>query len=70
LLDRSPEAFLQSGACDDGEYPAERIDALVQARLDARKVRDFKRADAIRDELKAAGIVLEDSAQGTLWRRE
>ena len=70
LLDRSPEAFLQSGACDDGEYPAERIEALVQARLDARKARDFKRADAIRDELKAAGIVLEDSAQGTLWRRE
>ena len=70
LLDRSPEAFLQSGASDDGEYPAERIEALVQARLDARKARDFKRADAIRDELKAAGIVLEDSAQGTLWRRE
>jgi len=47
----------------------ERIEALIQERLTARKARDFKRSDAIRDELKAAGIVLEDSAQGTLWRR-
>jgi cysteinyl-tRNA synthetase len=50
--------------------PADRIDALIQERLDARKAKDFKRSDAIRDELKAAGIVLEDTPQGTLWRRE
>jgi len=69
LLQREPEAFFQSGS-EEGDYTAERIEALIQERLAARKGKDFKRADAIRDELKSAGIVLEDSPQGTLWRRE
>ncbi|MBM4180313.1 MAG: class I tRNA ligase family protein, partial [Betaproteobacteria bacterium] len=47
----------------------EHIEELINERLAARKNKDFKRSDAIRDELKAAGIVLEDSPQGTLWRR-
>jgi len=50
--------------------PKERIQTLIDERLDARKAKDFKRADAIRDELKAAGVILEDGPQGTLWRRE
>jgi cysteinyl-tRNA synthetase len=45
------------------------IDALVRARDEARASRNFKRADELRDELKARGIVLTDSPQGTRWRR-
>ncbi|WP_153722545.1 cysteine--tRNA ligase [Sporosarcina cascadiensis] len=45
------------------------VDALIQERLEARKNRDFARSDEIRDELKAKGIVLEDTAQGTRWKR-
>ena len=45
------------------------IDALVQARNDARAAKDFARADEIRDELAARGIVIQDSATGTVWHR-
>lgn len=45
------------------------VERLIEERLEARKNRDFQRADAIRDELKEQGIVLEDTAQGTRWKR-
>ena len=63
LLQHSPADWFRSG--DD----AAEIDALVQARIDARKSRDFARADAIRKDLDARGIVLEDGPTGTIWRR-
>ena len=72
LLERDPEQFMQAGIADqaaDGFSP-ERIEALIAERLAVRKAKDFKRSDAIRDELKAAGVILEDGPQGTLWRRE
>ncbi|KRL78564.1 cysteine--tRNA ligase [Secundilactobacillus paracollinoides] len=49
---------------DDG------IEALIQERIDARKNRDFSRSDEIREQLKAQGIILEDTPQGTRWHRE
>jgi cysteinyl-tRNA synthetase len=49
---------------DDAE-----IDAMVRERDDARAARDFARADALRDELAARGIKLEDTATGTIWHR-
>ena len=66
LLQRSPDEFLKGG-CD--ELSAERIDALIAERLAARKGRNFAEADRIRDELSAQGIILEDTSQGTSWRR-
>jgi len=70
LLQRDPEAYLQAGSGEAAELDTVRIEALIEERLAARKARDFRRGDEIRDELKAAGIVLEDSPQGTLWRRD
>ena len=44
------------------------VQALVDARVEARKARDWARADAIREELAELGVVLMDTADGTRWR--
>ncbi|KRN22967.1 cysteine--tRNA ligase [Lacticaseibacillus camelliae] len=46
------------------------VEALIKARNDARAAKDFAKSDEIRDELQAQGILLEDTAQGTRWRRK
>ncbi|MDQ5918980.1 MAG: cysteinyl-tRNA synthetase [Pseudomonadota bacterium] len=69
LLDRDPAGFLQAGSGGADELAPEAIEAMIAARAAAKKGRDFAEADRIRAELTAAGIVLEDSAQGTTWRR-
>jgi len=68
LLQDDAQAFLKGAVGAEGPSPAQ-IDALVQERIDARKARDFARADAIRDQLAVAGVVLEDGGDGTRWRR-
>lgn len=45
------------------------IEALIQKRIEARKERNFKLADEIRDQLKSMNIILEDTPQGTRWKR-
>jgi len=48
---------------------AEEVERLIAEREDARKARDFARADQIREDLKRRGIALEDSKDGVRWRR-
>ncbi len=57
---------IDDGSADHGDA---RIDALVAARTAARLSKDFAESDRLRDEIAALGVVLEDTAQGTLWRR-
>jgi len=68
ILQDDPEQWLRGGG-DDG-LSDEEIETLIQQRLDARAGKNWAEADRIRDELKAKGIVLEDGAGGTTWRRE
>ncbi|MDE8756809.1 cysteine--tRNA ligase [Pectobacterium polaris] len=69
LLEQDPEQFLQNGAQVDNDE-AKEIEALIQQRKDARAAKDWALADQARDRLNEMGIVLEDSSQGTIWRRK
>jgi cysteinyl-tRNA synthetase len=57
---------------EDGRppVPVDEIERLIDERREARKTRNFARADEIRHDLDARGIVLEDSASGTRWKRK
>jgi len=69
LLQQDAEAWFRwTPAGSSGPTDAE-IGAAIAARQAARKARDFKESDRIRDELKAKGVVLEDGAKGTTWKR-
>ncbi len=67
ILGESPEQWLARN--DEGGLSSDAIDKLLVERAQAKSNRDFARADAIRDELKAAGIIIEDGASGATWRR-
>ncbi|MGH8243609.1 MAG: CysS/YqeB C-terminal domain-containing protein, partial [Steroidobacteraceae bacterium] len=78
LLRRSPEEWLATRSTlvageesqEASSLEAADIDRMVAARIEARRRKDFTESDRIRDELTAAGIVLEDGPVGTTWRRK
>ncbi len=66
LLQQDPAAWFARGASNDDDA---RIQALIDERIEAKKSRDFARADAIRQQLADEGILLEDTPQGVRWKR-
>jgi len=68
LLQRDPSEFLQGGAGESGCTP-EQIEQRIAERIAAKKAKDYAAADRIRKELLDQGVVLEDTPQGTVWRR-
>ncbi len=69
LLQADPETFLKGIAATSG-LTAQEIDQLIAKRDAARKGKNWAESDRIRDWLKSQGVVLEDGAGGTSWRRE
>ena len=66
LLYQDPETFLQAGIDDD---ETKTIETLIAQRNQARANKDWAAADAARDKLTAMGVVIEDGANGTTWRK-
>ncbi|GAA5316672.1 MAG: cysteine--tRNA ligase [Candidatus Pelagadaptatus aseana] len=69
LLQQDAESWFTETAGDEG-ISAEEIEALIAERQQSKLDKNYARADEIREELKAQGVVLEDSREGTKWRRE
>lgn len=68
ILQDNPTAFLQAGS--EQGLSAETIEQKIAERQAAKAAKNYALSDQIRDELKAQGVILADSAQGTTWRRE
>lgn len=69
LLQEDPETWFTDSIGKES-ISAEEIESLIQARVQAKLDKDYARADEIRKELKEKGVVLEDSREGTKWKRE
>ncbi len=71
LLQTDPETYLKGGDSGTGHGLSDiEIEDLIEARQQARQDKNWAESDRIRDRLQEAGIILEDGAQGTSWRRQ
>lgn len=72
LLQQTPQVYLQNAIFTESteHFAAEEIERMIQQRLTAREAKLYSDADAIRQKLLDAGVVLEDGPQGTTWRRQ
>ncbi|MBT1452069.1 cysteine--tRNA ligase [Glaciecola sp. XM2] len=68
ILQSDPQAFLQGNTQADDGF-AEQVEALIVKRNQARQDKNWAAADAARDELNTLGVLLEDGASGTTWRK-
>ncbi|NQW54588.1 MAG: cysteine--tRNA ligase [Rhodospirillales bacterium] len=70
LLQQDPEAWFRWTPVASAAGPSDaEIAAAIAARQAARKAKDFKESDRIRDDLKARGVILKDGPKGTIWKR-
>jgi len=70
LLQQEPEAWFRWTPAAVADGPSDReVEAAIAARQTARKAKDFKESDRIRDDLRARGVILEDGPKGTTWKR-
>ena len=69
VLQQDPEEWFRWQPPSESGLADAEIEDLIERRAAARASKDFAEADRIRDELAAAGILLEDKADGTIWRR-
>jgi cysteinyl-tRNA synthetase len=69
ILEQDAVEWLQGGASSDA-ISADDIEALIEERQAAKLAKNYARADAVREELLAQGVVLEDSREGTRWKRK
>lgn len=70
ILQEDPDTWFQ-GQGEQGEgLSAAEIEDLIRQRNEAKKARNFAEADAVRDKLKANGILIQDTREGTRWSRE
>ena len=68
LLDEKSEDLFRRGVSKSNSLTSSEIEQLILSRNKAREIKDFKKADEIRDKLESIGVTLEDSKDGTAWK--
>ena len=70
ILQQNPGAYFKAGKNEHDDAEVARIEALIEERKNAKKNKDWAKADAVRNELQNMGIIIEDGPNGTTWRRK